>query len=167
MKKQISFILFLALLFCSCTVPQYIWPQKDIGYYEINQPDLEKKILIDSRNSEFKGEIVQRIENAFQNRIVYIKFIGIEGLEFEDANQYSVVVLINTAMGWKIDRKVESFLDRRGEMNSIIVLTTSYGGDILPDTEEHKIDAISSASVKDDTEHIANKIITKINNLIN
>ena len=70
-------------------------------------------------------------------------------------------------MGWKIDRKVESFLDRRGEMNSIIVLTTSYGGDILPDTEENQIDAISSASVKDDTEHIANKIITKINNLIN
>ena len=166
MKKQILFILFLVLLFCSCTVPQYIWPQKDIGYNEINQPDLEKKILIASRKSEFKGEIVQRIENAFQNRIVYIKFIGIEDLEYEDANQYSVVVLINTAMGWKIDRKVESFLDRRGEMNSIIVLTTSYGGDILPDTEEHQIDAISSASVKDDTEHIANKIIAKINNLI-
>jgi PBP1b-binding outer membrane lipoprotein LpoB len=166
MKKQISFILFLALLFCSCTVPQYIWPQKDIGYNEINKPDLEKKILIASRKSEFKSEIVQRIENAFQNRIVYIKIIGIEDLEYEDANQYSIVVLINTAMGWKIDRKVESFLDRRGEMNSIIVLTTSYGGDILPDTEEHQIDAISSASVKDDTEHIANIIITKINNLI-
>ena len=165
MQKQILFILVLALLFCSCTVPQYIWPQKDIGFNEINQPDLEKKVLIASRKSEFKSEIVQRIENAFQNRIVYIKFVGIEDLEYEDANQYSAVVLLNTAMGWKADRKVRSFLVRFGKLNNIIVLTTSDTSDVSAYTGgDRQIDAITSASTKDETEDVANNIINKINN---
>jgi len=155
MKKQISFLLFSVLFFSGCTAPQYFWPQKDIDFQEINQPTLEKKILIASRNTEFKSNVVNKIKDAFLNR------------ENEDANQYSAVVLLNTAMGWKADRKVESFLVRFGKLNNIIVLTTSDTSDVFADTEgDRQIDAIASASTKDETEDVANNIINKINNLI-
>ena len=168
MKKQMLFFLISSslILLCGCTAPQYIWPQRDIDLQEINQASLKKKILIASRKSEFKIAVVQKIKDAFKNQAVYIRIIGIEALKYEDANKYSAVVLINTAMGWKIDRKAEEFLEKHKDLNSIIVLTTSGGGDIMPDTEEYQIDAVSSASTKDKTEHIADKIISKIRELI-
>lgn len=166
MKKWASFFLFSTLLVWGCSVPQYIWQQKDIGFHEINQPTLEKRIMIASRKSEFKSQIVQRIVNAFHNQDVYVKIIGIEDLKYEDANRYSAVILINTAMGWQIDRKVEYFLAKHEDVSSIIVLTTSNGGDILPVTKERQIDAISSASTKEETKHVADIIISKINELI-
>jgi len=166
MKKWVSFLLFSSLLVWSCSLPQYIWQQKDIGFYEINQPTLEKRIMIASRESEFKSQIVQRVVNAFVNQDVYIKIIGIEELKNEDANQYSAIVIVNTAMGWQIDRKVKYFLAKHEDLSSIIVLTTSDGGDILPVTEQRQIDAISSASAKEEVEHVADIIISKINKLI-
>ena len=167
MKKLISLLLFSVLLFSGCTAPQYFWPQKDIDFQEINQPTLEKKILIASRNTEFKSNVVNKIKDDFLKRDVYIKISGIENLENEDANQYSAVVLLNTAMGWKADRKVRSFLVRFGKLNHIIVLTTSDTSDVSADTgEDRQIDAITSASTKDETEMVANNIINKIKKLI-
>jgi hypothetical protein len=166
MKKWVSFLLFSPLLIWSCSLPQYIWQQKDIGFFEINQTTLEKRIMIASRQSEFKSQIVQIVVNAFINQDVFIKIIGIEELKNEDANQYSAIVIINSAMGWRIDRKVRYFLARHEDVSSIIVLTTSDGGDILPVMEERKIDAISSASTKKEAEHVADIIISKINKLI-
>ena len=109
---------------------------------------------------------MRKIKDSFNDKAVYIKIIGIEDLEYEDPNQYSATLLINSAMGWKIDRKVEYFLVKYEEMNSIIVLTTSNGGDILPSMEGRHIDAISTASIKEETKNVADKIIRKINNLI-
>jgi hypothetical protein len=162
----LCFILFLVLPAFSCTAPQYFWPQKDIAFHEINNPTSKKRILIASRQSEFKNAIVEKIEASFLGQAVYIKVIGIEDLKFEDATQYSATVLINTAMGWKIDRKVDHFLDRHQGLDSIIVLTTSDGGNISVDPEKHPVDAISSASVIDQAELVTKKIISKINGLI-
>jgi hypothetical protein len=167
MKNQIAFLLFSVLLFAGCTAPQYFWPQFDIGFQEINQPTLEKRILIASRNTEFKINVVNRIKDAFLDRDVYIKIIGLESLINEDANQYSAVVLLNTAMGWKADRKVRSFLFRFGKLNHIIVLTTSDTGDVIADTGgDRQIDAMTSASTKAETEEVASNIINKVNKLI-
>ena len=81
------------------------------------------------------------------------------------AAAYTAVVLINTAMGWTADPAVEKFLDRFGEMDSIIVLTTSDGGDVLPDLTNRRVDAISSASVKERVPSSAEAIVEKINRL--
>jgi len=165
-RSIILSLLFSILLNYGCTAPQYFWPQSDIEFYEINEKTLENKILIASRKSEFKNAIVMKIQEAFLEKAVYIRIIGVENLKNEDAKQYSAVLIINTCMGWKIDRKVEAFLNKYGELNSIIVLTTSDGGDILPDIKGRQIDAISSASVKERIDPIAEDIITKIDKLL-
>ena len=164
--RKLSWPLLFILLFCGCTVPQYIWHQEDMEAYSVNQPALEKKVLIASRQSEFKSELVQRITDAFKDKDVYINVIGIDMLNDEDARIYNAVVIINTSMAWAIDRKVEQFLDNYGELNSIIVLTTSDGGDVLPDLEGRNIDAISSASVKEQVDPVSENIIQKIEALL-
>lgn len=159
-------VLFSILLACGCAAPHYIWPQKDIGFHEINPSTLEKKILIASRDSEFKRALVDKITATYENQAVYIKIIGIEALAHENAYDYSATVLINTAMGWTADVEVEQFLDEYGKLSSIIVLTTSDGGDVLPVLEKRQIDAISSASVMDQVQPLADTMIGKINKLI-
>jgi len=166
MKKRASIFILSVVLTFGCTVPQYIWPQRDMGFYAFNSVNLEKKLLIASRNSDFKSAIVQRVVDAYRKQPVYIKIIGINDLHLEDATRYSAVLVINTSMGWKIDRKVASYLDKYGALNSIVVLTTSAGGDILPDTRYRGIDAIASASRKENIESVADDIIVKINRLI-
>jgi hypothetical protein len=166
MKRGLFFFVTIAVLITGCTFPQYIWPQKDISSQEINQSNLEKKVLIASRQSEFKTAIIQRIKDSYKEQSVYIKIIGIEDLLNENPNNYSATVIINTAMGWKIDRKVEPFLVKYGKLNSIIVLTTSNGGDIKPSLEGRNIDAISTASIKDKAIPVADKIISTVNELL-
>jgi len=152
----------LVVVVCSCTLPQYIWPQKDIGFHEINPPDLDKRVLIASRDSEFKRAVIDRILIEFQDQPVYLKVIGIADLPEEDATRYSTVVLINTCMAWTIDTTVAQFIDKYGQLDSIIVLTTSDSGNVLPDLENRKIDAMSSASTLADVDPLANEIIGRI-----
>ena len=159
-------ILISLLLASGCAAPHYLWPQKDIGMREINPPTLGKRMLIASRDSEFKRRLVDRIAAAYENRPVYIKVIGIEALANENADDYSAVVLLNTAMGWTVDVEVDRFLDRFGDRASIIVLTTSDGGDVLPDLENRKVDAMSSASVLDRVDPLADEMIAKIDRLM-
>jgi DNA-binding transcriptional LysR family regulator len=70
--------------------------------------------------------------------------------------------LINTCMAWTIEPAVAQFIDRYGQLGSIIVLTTSDGGDVLPDLENRRIDAMSSASTLADADPLANEIIERI-----
>lgn len=159
----------LIFLISGCSFPQYIWPQKDFHSQELNQPYLEKKILIASRQSEYKEIILQGIKEYYKGTDVYIKVVGIEQLLDQNPDIYSAILLINTAMGWEIDRKVKRFISKYKNIDSIIVLTTSGGGDVLPDTDEYpQVDAISSASTKFDSasQHITKTIIDKINQLI-
>lgn len=167
MKSPLLLFILVILFFSGgCAGPQYIWPQKDFSAYEINQQNLEQKILIASRESEFKTSIIQNIITAFRDKNVYIKIIGIEELKNEEADSFSAVVIINTSMAWQIDRKVEAFLDRFGTSDSIIVLTTSHGGDVLPELKDRNIDAISSASKKDAIMPVSDEIILKIQNIL-
>lgn len=158
--------MFSLLLVAACTAPHYLWPQRDIRYSETNQQTLEKKLLIASRDSAFKRELVHRITAVYGSRPIYIRTIGIEALADEDAGDYAAVVLITTCMGWTVDVEVERFLYKYGHLSSIIVLTTSAGGDVLPDLENRNIDAISSASVIDRAQPLAQEMIAKINRLI-
>ena len=171
MKKR--FLLFGILLLSasimqvSCfSVPHLFWPQKDIQPNELNEPSLEKKVLVVSRSSEFKNAIVGRIGETFRDEPVYMKFIGLEQLEKEDGTNYATVVLINTCMSWDMDRNVKGFLKRHKEQSNMIVLTTSGGGDWLPKMKGRNFDAISSASQEDKIDEITDKIITKIRLLL-
>ncbi len=162
---------FLALmvwfaLHAACTAPQHFWPQHDIARYEINPDTLDKKLLIASRESEFKAAIISRVKQAYADRAVYIKLVGIENLKEEDPQKYSAILIINTCMGWDIDWRVTEFLERCAELDSVVVLTTADTGGIYPKLKGRQVDAMSSASVTKKVDPLAEQIIGKLDQLL-
>lgn len=160
-----SIILLMSIIFqISCvSVPHMILPQKDIESANLNEPGLDKKILVASRYSDFKQEILEKIKMAFLDKSVYIKFIGLGQIEKENADQYNAVVMINTCMSWDMDRNVHGFLKRYKDHSNMIILTTSGDGNWLPKMKGRNFDAISSASKKAKVDQIVDEIIAKIN----
>lgn len=166
MRQAAWVFIVLIGLFGGCTAPHYIWKQTDMARSEINPPTMEQKLLIASRDSEFKQALVHRITEAFADRDFFIRIVGIEALADENAQAYGAVVILNTAMGWTVDIPVERFLEKYGQMDTIIVLTTADGGDVFPDLENRNVDAMSSASVMDQAGTLADTIIAKIDRLM-
>ncbi len=163
MIKRLSLSLTVAttltLLLASCTLSHLFVPQKDIESRELNRPSMEEQVLLASRSSVFKDAVVNGIEKAFAGRPVYVKLIGLDELEDEDAAQYAAVVLINTCMFWQLDPEVKEFLDRHEDLDNLIVLTTSGEGYWLPDREGRDFDALSSASHTCDVEDLSQDIV--------
>lgn len=160
-------LLLLSLVLGGCFVPRRTWPQGDIQESELHEPALEKKVLVASRSSDFKNEVIAVIRKAFENEPVYMKFIGMDQLDREEGRVYSAVVLISTCIAWQLDPDVNRFLDRNKDMESIIVFTTSGGGDWVPDKKGRQFDAISSASKQADAGAIAGRIVDMIHKLLN
>ena len=146
--------------------PQLFWPQKDMDSSSVNQPALAKKILIASRDSDFKRALVEKIKQVFKGDSVYIKCIGLTKLKNENASVYQVIVLINTCMGWDWDMAVNAFLKGKQDAANVIVLTTSASGKWLPKKNAAHVDAIAGASKKSDPGPVAEDIIKKIRNLM-
>jgi len=167
LPNTLFFVILIVSLFpVYCSIPHRVLPQKDIQPSELNEPTLDKKVLVASRYSEFKEAVIEKLKEAFKDQPVYIKFIGLDELEKEDANQYNAVVMLNKCMAWQMDRNVIGFLKRYEDHSNMIVLTTSGDSDWLPKMEGRNFDAISSASEKVNVDEVANQIIDKINVLI-
>ena len=143
-----------------------IWPQKDIQPNDLNEPSLEKKVLIASRSSEFKDAVVAKIGENFKDEPIYMKFIGLDQLKKEDGTDYAAVVMINTCMARSMDRHVKGFLKRHKDQSHMIVLTTSGDGGWLPKMKDRNFDAVSSASEKKKVDEVADKVTAKIRSLM-
>jgi hypothetical protein len=170
MMKRLNSLFFIILIVSLfqiyCSVPHRVLPQKDMPASELNDPTLDKKVLVASRYSEFKEAVIGKLKAAFKDQTVYIKFIGLGELEKEDANAYNAVVMINKCMAWQMDRNVIGFLKRYENQGNMIVLTTSGDGNWLPKMEERNFDAISSASEKANVDEVAGRIIEKVNSFV-
>ena len=160
--RSIFTVSLIVLLQLSCGVPRAIWPQKDIESISLNAPTLDRKLLIASRQSEFKDNVVQQIRAGFENEPVYIKFIGLKDLKEESGSDYTAVVIINTCIAWGLDRFVQAFLKKTSDQSHLIILTTSSNGKWTPKTEEREFDAISSASKIERAREVTESIIQKI-----
>jgi len=166
LKSLFFIVLVVSLFHLYCSVPHRMLPQKDIHTSELNEPTLDKKVLVASRYSEFKEAVIGKLKDTFKDQTVYIKFIGLGELEKEDAKQYNAVVMINKCMAWQIDRNVIGFLKRYEDHSNMIVLTTSGDGNWLPKMEGRNFDAISSASKQANVDNVAGQIIEKVNSLV-
>jgi hypothetical protein len=170
MSKLLNTLFFLILIISLfqvyCSVPHRVLPQKDMPASELNEPSLDKKVLVASRYSEFKEAVIEKLKEAFKDQPVYIKFIGLGDLEQEDAKRYNAVVMINKCMAWQMDRNVIGFVKRYKDQGNMIVLTTSGDGNWLPKMEGRNFDAISSASKQANVDKVAGQIIDKVNSFV-
>jgi hypothetical protein len=141
-------------------------PPSDIDSYEVGKEIFDTRILIASRDSDFKVEVARQIGELLKDRPVYVKFVGINQLEEEDASGYSAIIVMTRCITWDLDPGTKSFLEKNPELSSIVVLVTSGEGDWKPDMEGMNYDAITSASVLARADSVAAEILERINAIL-
>ncbi len=152
----LTVLLALSLTACRSPVPHMIWPQKDLGPAEHYDPSAPRRLLLASRASDFKSELARRLVAELRGDNVYIRQIGVNQLTHAAANQYHAIVIVSTTMARTLDPKVAGFLEKVRDKSRVILVTTSSGGDWLP--EKGPYDALASASRLDDTPRLAAQV---------
>ncbi len=155
-------LIFGVLLLAGCAVPQHFWPQEDITASDIETRPGKPTVLVASRASAYKTELVAELREELSAAHISHKIIGITQLGQVDATDYAAVVVINTCLAWGLDHEVSAFLDRQKTTGNIILLTTSGEGSWLPDKGGHDFDAISGASVNENVSDVARNLMKKI-----
>ena len=158
----VLFLLFMIMFQAGCSIPRHIWHEDDIEVSEINDPASEKRVLIASGESDFKESVIARIEQALEDKGVYLHIIGLSELDGQSVEDYDAMVLINRCVAWGMDPDVDGFLKDLDNYDTVIVLTTSGDGNWLPDTTERDFDAISSASKRALVDETAGMILGRV-----
>lgn len=107
-----------------------------------------------------KQAVVSEIYDRLKQKDIYLKIIDVNGLKRQSTAEYAAIVIINRCMAGRPDPRVESFIDREPRKNKLIVLTTGIQDSWTPDTPG--VDAMTSASVLDKSDHVARLIAERI-----
>jgi argininosuccinate synthase len=99
MRRKLFLVLagWLAL-HTACTAPQHFWPQQDIAHDEVNSAFLERKLLIASRESDFKAAIISRVKKKYADQDIYIRLVGIEDLKKEFVTDFIFPAIKSNAL---------------------------------------------------------------------
>ena len=154
--------LFGVILLAGCAVPRHFLPQKDIIGSDIYRIPGQDTVLIASRGTEYKKQLVAKLQQQLSDAKISHITIGIKQLDKVESTDYAVVVVISTCLAWGLDHEVRTFLDKQITTSNIILLTTSGKGSWLPDKRKYECDAISGASVKANIVETARTLTEKI-----
>ncbi len=131
---------------------------------EIGKPDAPVKILIASQGSEFKNALVGKITDALKGDDVFIYITDTTKLPEAPMDDYKAVVLIHTVEAWKLEKHVELYLSKTGDLSNLVLVSTSGGGDWK--TDKYDVDTITSASKKVELDPVASEVISRVKNII-
>lgn len=155
MKRQYLLIFTLVFfLFTGCTDSDSRMPEQ-----EYNNPYTLKSLLILSKLSKFKGELVENITRRL-GPSYSIKIDDLDKIEKYNFAAYTRVLLIESNHAGRYE-KTENYLQSYGGVNNIVFLGTVGGWENTPNL---KVDAITSASASNNVKVKANILITKIRN---
>lgn len=135
--------------------------QKPAKPFEVNSPNLDKKILIATQGSNFKKSLVSNIIENIKEKSVYIKVIDVGTLPEIQKDRWNAVVIINSIQMGKFAKGVDEFLSKTDDNDNMILL--NLGSATNEALEKYSIDTISSASKKDNIDNLSKKILEKIN----
>ncbi len=126
---------------------QYQYSMDVVQPYEVNSPNLEKKLLIATQGSDFKDSITNAAVNHYKPDSIYIKVIDVGGLPEIQPDGFSAILVVHTWENWKPPADVKSFIDRvKNDAGKIVVLTTSGEGSYKMDG----MDALTGQSIIED-----------------
>ena len=135
---------------------------KTIMPYEVNQPNLEKKILIATQGSKYKDSMVSLLVNTLRSYPVYIKVIDVSDLNSIIEDEWTAILLLHTWENREPQQDAKQFLDRSQNFGKIIVLATSANGDLMIEG----VDGITSASMLTGIPRDLEIIMTRMEELI-
>lgn len=145
-------ILTLSFLSCAGTVPSTFWNDKDITAFAKHVEGSRHTVLIATRDSKFKRELMNRLIDSLNRDSISVDAIGIGSLkDTTKLTTYSAVVFINTVVAWEFENQVKNFISKHKEYSGFIVMSTTGNktfkltGSKVP----AGVDAITSASLSE------------------
>lgn len=130
--------------------------------YEVNSDTLQIKVLIATQGSVFKDNVVEQVITSLKPKEVHIKVIDVSSLANVREGEWSAILVLHTWEYSKPQMDVDNFVKNLKMKNKLIVVTTSGSG--MEKIEG--IDAISSASKRDEVAIICDLILERIDQLI-
>ena len=164
MKKNhwicILSVMLLAMCLSACA------PRPLVTGSTIGAISSKNRILIATKNSEFKDAVVSRIVKALEKEKVFIEIIDLANLSNISSKGYEAIVIMNEYKFFRINRHVRHFLESTSEYDrkKIVLLTTAGSPSIMVKGAE--VDAISSASKNANAGSVSEKIIRKVDAIL-
>ncbi|MFC1504271.1 hypothetical protein ACFL6D_02530 [Spirochaetota bacterium] len=138
-----------------------IYRQGVIEPFEVNNPNLQTKVLIASQGRDFKRELVKKLTERIGAKNIYIKVIDVTTLSSVKPEEWNAIILINTIQWYALQKDVDIFLTSAKSVDNIVMLATSGEEDMKP-RKKYRIDTITSASKMDDVDKKLNEILGKL-----
>lgn len=131
--------------------------------YEINSPNLERKLLIATQGSDFKDKVTKEIVDNYSSQPIFLKVIDVSSLGKINLSDYSALVIIHTWQNLEPPVEVKNFIEKNAAfMNKVVVLTTSGDGSY----KMEGVDAITGESILADTSLYTSKVIDKLDPIL-
>ncbi|MEO9870604.1 hypothetical protein [Ekhidna sp.] len=135
------------------------YAMEEVATYEINDPDLENKVLIATQGSKYKNVLVESVIDSLSQSQIYIKVIDVSAIENQNVDDWDAIILIHTWEYGKPPEAVESFMDGKQDLSKIFSVITSGSGE----EKMEGVDAITGASKKEDMESHRSAILQFLN----
>lgn len=162
-KKLLIVIAVMALgLFLFLSWYKYHYSMGVAESFEVNAPDLDKRVLIATQRSEFKNAVVAAVVQRLRQRPIYIKVIDVSLLPGMDEADWNAVVVLHTWEYGEPQFDARDFLLREKVPDKVVVLTTSGAGD----QKIEGVDAITTASVMTQVSANADAITARLEPLL-
>lgn len=130
--------------------------------FEVNSPQATPHILIASQGSEFKNDVVVILVDALKPRSPYIKVIDVSLLSGIRENDWTAIVILHTWEAGHAEKTARAFVSSCVNRDALIVVTTSGDGTHVMED----VDGISSASLPDQTQVVAQQILERLEMLL-
>ncbi|EMQ95205.1 hypothetical protein D778_02726 [Xanthomarina gelatinilytica] len=127
-------------------------------------PDNKYQLLIANEGSHFKDSVVSVLTQHYSSKPVNIKIIPLSALSQIEPKEYHAIVLLFSWYTWKPPPEVEGFVHKHHNcLENIVSFSTSFYGNL----KMKELDGITGASKMSDANGYAQKLIEKINPLLN
>jgi hypothetical protein len=143
LRKLLTLIGYLTLASAVFAV-SYVWmhSMRTARPFELGQRGSRPSVLIATQGSAYKDAVTRALVSRLAAGPAHVKVIDVSELPPVLERDWDTVVLMFSWERWQAERHARAFIERCGEREKLVVLTTSGGGDErLP-----CVDTVTSAS---------------------
>ncbi|MFH1435304.1 MAG: hypothetical protein ABIJ56_06275 [Pseudomonadota bacterium] len=126
---------------------------------EVGDVNAEKKVLIAVKKTDFKSKVIDRVARTLEKESYYIKVVGLDELDYDEAQAYGAIVIFNSRMVGRMNPRVYGFL-KKGEKNPKVIVFTTVANEKR--SNKVKVDIITSASKPHRVEEKSDELIALI-----
>ncbi len=142
---------------------EYTYSMDTVIPFEVNNPNLETKVLIASQGSKFKDSLVQGVLRHYEKDTIYFKVIDVYTLFTVNIDKWDALLIINSWEYGSPPRNVKKFIKNYPDrLDKLIILSTVGSSNIALED----VDVISGESIIEKTPYYTSVVVERLNTII-